>query len=274
MRTCIYQTLQPKNKLILDRIDSIAKSAYSLRRLTKSYSGSLIRVRRSNDSAELDIGFDRNNRLDLTLLLGFVTTNTGYITKVYSQYGTNHLVQPTLNQQPTIVRNGILDTKNGKPCIHQQASLRQVLTNSAGEFSSNNFSIIYTAALDGTTNNRILSGSPNWLLGFWPNEQRCVYQNTSGAYSSGITATTNTQCYSTIGRGAGNLASLYRNGIDFTIAGNALSSAPSQLYTTSTGYDNTEFSDCIIHEIITFDRQISDSNRSAIEQYQISSYVN
>ena len=48
-----------------------AKLAFSLRKLSTSYSGSAIRVRRSSDNTEQDIGFV-NNQLDTTSLQSFV----------------------------------------------------------------------------------------------------------------------------------------------------------------------------------------------------------
>ena len=49
-----------------------AAAAYSVRRLSSSYTDGLIRVRRSSDDAEQDIGFDANGDLDTTALLAFV----------------------------------------------------------------------------------------------------------------------------------------------------------------------------------------------------------
>jgi hypothetical protein len=49
-----------------------AAAAYSLRKLNGSYTGSAIRVRRSNDNMEQDIAFDASGNLDTTSLLSFV----------------------------------------------------------------------------------------------------------------------------------------------------------------------------------------------------------
>jgi hypothetical protein len=43
--------------LILDQIGAPSAAAYSLRKLRAAYAGNAIRVRRSSDNAELDIGF-------------------------------------------------------------------------------------------------------------------------------------------------------------------------------------------------------------------------
>ncbi len=57
--------------LLLDLYPN-ASAAYSLRKLRNAYSGSAIKVRRSSDNAEQDIGFDVNGYLDTTALLSFV----------------------------------------------------------------------------------------------------------------------------------------------------------------------------------------------------------
>ena len=50
---------------ILDEYSGAA-AAYSVRRLSSSYTDGLIRVRRSSDDTEQDIGFDSNGDLDTT----------------------------------------------------------------------------------------------------------------------------------------------------------------------------------------------------------------
>lgn len=56
---------------ILDQLSVAPAVAYSLRKLRTAYTGSAIRVRRSLDNAERDIGFDGTN-LDTTALQNFV----------------------------------------------------------------------------------------------------------------------------------------------------------------------------------------------------------
>jgi hypothetical protein len=52
-----YSSVPSNNPLPLD-LGSPSAAAYSLRKLTKQYTGSAIRIRRSGDNAEQDIGFD------------------------------------------------------------------------------------------------------------------------------------------------------------------------------------------------------------------------
>ena len=84
-----------------------AAVAYSLRKLRTAYSGSAIRVRRSSDSAEQDIGFSGNN-LDTTSLLSFCGAGDGFVTTWYDQVGSNNAVQATAGLQPQIVASGAL----------------------------------------------------------------------------------------------------------------------------------------------------------------------
>ena len=59
------------SSLLLDTYTGAA-AAYSLRKLRTAYSGSAIRVRRSSDNTEQDIGFTSNGDLDTSVLQTFV----------------------------------------------------------------------------------------------------------------------------------------------------------------------------------------------------------
>jgi hypothetical protein len=59
------------NRAILDQLSVSSSAAYSLRKLRSAYTGSAIRVRRSSDNAEADIGFSGIN-LDTTALMSHV----------------------------------------------------------------------------------------------------------------------------------------------------------------------------------------------------------
>jgi hypothetical protein len=103
--------------LLLDEYPN-AKLAYSMRKLRNSYAGSCIRVRRSSDNAEQDIGFS-NNELDQAALLSFVGANDGFVTVWYNQKTTsNKAFNTTAIYQPRIVSSGVVETVNGKPAIY------------------------------------------------------------------------------------------------------------------------------------------------------------
>lgn len=94
-----------------------AAVAYSLRRLSKNYAGSAIRVRRGSDSAEQDIGFV-DNELDTATLTSFIGASDGWVTTWYDQSGLGlDATQPTASVQPFIIEGGVLQLLNGKPCV-------------------------------------------------------------------------------------------------------------------------------------------------------------
>lgn len=94
-----------------------AAAAYSLRQLSSSYTGSAIRVRRSSDNTEQDIGFV-GNELDTATLESFCSGTDGFVTTWYDQSGSgNDLTQATASEQSKIVSSGSTILENGKPCI-------------------------------------------------------------------------------------------------------------------------------------------------------------
>ena len=106
------------SSLLLERLSATSSAAYSLRKLSSDYAGAAIRVRRSSDNQETDIGFI-NNELDAATLLSFVGANDGFVTTWYDQSGNNkNIIQATTALQPIIVSSGALQTLNGKPAIN------------------------------------------------------------------------------------------------------------------------------------------------------------
>jgi len=103
-----------------------ASSAYSLRKLSTAYSGSAIRVRRSSDNTEQNIGFSGAD-LDTSSLLSFVGANNGFVTTWYDQSGTNNAIQTTASNQPQIVTSGSINILNGKTAINFDRDLSKYL---------------------------------------------------------------------------------------------------------------------------------------------------
>lgn len=95
-----------------------ATAAYSLRKLRNGYTGSAIRVRRSSDNTEQDIGFVGND-LDTASLSSFVGANDGFVTTWYDQSGnSNNMTQASASLQPLMVVSGTLQTKGSKPAMY------------------------------------------------------------------------------------------------------------------------------------------------------------
>ena len=94
---------------------------YSLRKFTEAETLNAIRVRRSSDDTEQDIGFDANGDLDTTALLAFVGTggtDNGFVTTFYDQSGNgNDATNSTESEQPLVVSAGTLVEENSKAAV-------------------------------------------------------------------------------------------------------------------------------------------------------------
>lgn len=94
--------------LLLDTYPN-AVGAYSLRKLSSTYTGNAITVRRSSDNTSQNIGFDANGNLDTTTLLSFVGTGNGFVSIWYDQSGNGYnFFQTTSGLQPSIVLGGVI----------------------------------------------------------------------------------------------------------------------------------------------------------------------
>lgn len=101
-----------------------AAAAYSLRLLRSGYFGYAIRVRRSSDNTEQDIGFTALGALDTTSLTSFCGSGNGFVTTWYDQSGNaRNATQTTAANQPQIVSSGSVILQNSKPCIDSQSKV-------------------------------------------------------------------------------------------------------------------------------------------------------
>ena len=217
--------------LLLDLYPSAA-AAYSVRKLRTAYSGSAIRVRRT-DLTEQNIGFDATGNLDTTALLSFVGTgalDNGFVTTWYDQSGNgNNAVQSTAANQPQIVSSGVVNTQaglsSGKPCLSFDGS------NDFFDLTSLVTTTNYTAFVAAKRLNSGLSGQ--WLTqkatstGTRP-YAAILYGGTGSAYMSTynsttqISASTSSTAYILLTSRWGSTQSIYIN---------------NSALTTSSGYD-------------------------------------
>jgi hypothetical protein len=86
--------------------------------LRTAYTGSAIRVRRSSDNAEQNIGFTALGNLDESSLTSFCSGTDGFVTTWYDQSGNGrNATQSTAANQPQIVSAGSVINVNGKPSL-------------------------------------------------------------------------------------------------------------------------------------------------------------
>lgn len=92
----------------LDGFATTPRAVLSLRKKISTATNS-IRVRRSSDNAEQDIGFSGDS-LDTASLSSFVGANSAFVTTIYDQTGNGeNAVQTTAANQPRIVNAGVYD---------------------------------------------------------------------------------------------------------------------------------------------------------------------
>lgn len=104
-----------KEEYLLDLYPN-SQVALSLRKLSSTYSGNCIRVRRNSDNAEQDIGFS-NGTIDSASIDSFCFGTFGYVTTWYDQSGNGrNAISNVSTEQPSIYLGEIL-TLNGKPAV-------------------------------------------------------------------------------------------------------------------------------------------------------------
>lgn len=104
-----------------------ATAAFSLRLLRSAYSGPLVRVRRSSDSAEADFTEAEINGGELASWVG--SGNDGFVRTLYDQTGNNrHMNQTTAGRQPKLVGSGAVILQDNKPTLEFYNSRGDYLT--------------------------------------------------------------------------------------------------------------------------------------------------
>jgi hypothetical protein len=145
--------------LLLDLYPNAA-AAYSLRKLRTAYTGSAIRVRRSSDNTEQDIGFVSGN-LDESALTTFCGVGNGFVTTWYDQSGNaRDASQGTAANQPRIVNSGVVDLTNTKPSLLFNGSTQRFDLPSIS-FTFNSTSIIGVIKSNTLANNGFAFANPD-----------------------------------------------------------------------------------------------------------------
>ena len=149
---------------VLDNIGTGATAAYSaVRRLRAAYSGSLIRVRRSSDNTEQDIGVS-GGLLDTASLLSFCGANNGFIVTLYDQSGNGYdMTQATTSLQPQIVSSGsLITTINGQPSMLFATDRLATTATVANLLSASAYTIICAQRTATSDVNGFYNGGNTW----------------------------------------------------------------------------------------------------------------
>ena len=143
----IVRTTSAATNLLLNDYPG-AEVAYSLRKLDNSYSGSCIRVRRSSDNAEADIGFDSAGDLDTAAVATHCGSSTGFVVTWYDQSGnTVDATQSVAGNQPQIYNGTAVITVNGKAAVDFDGFSDRLDAGDNGD-TTGDLSIFATARID------------------------------------------------------------------------------------------------------------------------------
>lgn len=249
-----------------------AAAAYGLRLLRTAYAGPAIRVRRSSDNAESDIGFTAAGDLDTVALLAFTGAGSGFVTVWYDQSGNaRNAVQATAANQPRIVNAGVVDTMGGRPTLRFDGA-NDVLTNASALIAGNTsytFDVVYSSPQSATVV-PFFTGTPNTGQGTGSG-----YNVSSNRYNAFIWASAesqsnplaaNTPIIQTARREAGVSLAGFVNGTAGSVsatpaanfaAGLSIGAAINQFYLSGP-----------ISEVVAFTSALSTTDRELLERSQ------
>jgi hypothetical protein len=234
----------PAAGLVLDGIATGIKTAYSTRKLRTAYAGSALRVERTSDSTQQDVGF-ASNVLDTSSLGTFCSATTCKVVTWYDQSGAGFdITQATIAQAPVIYQAGAVNAINTRPAILFTRSDNTVLSNAGA--SPNSVDTLWQNAIisfDTSIGEEAITGGPAGGLEFRIDQgsgnPHFIRQATSdiGGASSGISTTTGVivegQYNHTSGNysfwingsaaGTGTTAATYLNSTPFTLGNGSTS---------------------------------------------------
>jgi hypothetical protein len=145
----------PAATLLLDVYPGAA-FAHSVRQLRTAYSGNCMRILRTNDNAEQDIGFV-NGYIDTASISSFVGANTALVTIWYDQSGNGVNFTPKgVTAGFYAVNAGTLYSQNGKFAVYTPNGGYYNMGNDSYTYTGNELQITTVSATDtqsGTINN-------------------------------------------------------------------------------------------------------------------------
>jgi len=275
---------------------------WSMRKVpqTTPYSGSAIRIRRSSDNTEQDIGFSGSN-LDTAAISTFVGANSAFVVTWYDQSGNGrNATIATAGKQPRIVNAGTLDVEGAIAAMQFDGTDDIFAVTSGLTGFTNNVGYIHTFVVSknsetGTTPRQLLYISTNntssitrhainnsganaasWAVG-WRRldaDGSSVAINATSSHSN-----TQKQISSLVSYAAGN-AALYQDGVSVGTGtpstGNTSATNPAYVsiggYYGSTGVgSSTQHFIGSMQEMIIYTTDQT-ANRAAIESDQMGYY--
>ncbi|WP_165917299.1 CARDB domain-containing protein [Flaviaesturariibacter aridisoli] len=239
------------------------RMAVGLRLLKAGYTGSIIRLRRASDNAEMDFGAS-GPHLDLDAIHTWLGGSAGYCVKLYDQSG-NGLdeVQATEGAQPQFIESSLL---NSRPAlVFNTSQYMQMPT-----YLTNPFTVICASRQTGGARARVLSSvSNNWLLGFHGGRHGDAYFE--GWVHLDYSMAADNSIYVHTGASNGSVSQVYENGSLLSSNSNGVY-PPYGLQLNGNGYYG-ERSDCEFYDIVAYNTVLSPEARSKAESSIWNYYV-
>ena len=236
-----------------------AAVAYSVRKLRSAYAGAAIRVRRSSDNAEQDIGFTGTGDLDETALTAFVGSNNGFVVTWYDQSGNaNNATQSTAANQAQIVNSGTVLKLNGKPRLNFDGSDFYNLTTTITANSSGNYNS-FVGKRSASGSRHVFFGGNQYIFGQW-SDNNIYLQNKTSGYA--LTSDSSAAHALFTGIADSSTQKIFKNGIDTSAS--VISSALNMNIDSIGAYLSVANANGDFQEGIFYNTNQS-SNRSGIE---------
>lgn len=251
--------------LLLDSYEGDTTAARSTARLLlTSYNGNpLIRVRRSADNTQADIGHLENGNLDEDALLAWVGAGSGYITKIYDQTGNgNYLHQSISSKQPRIVNAGTIEKRNGVPVAVfdgiDDALLEFGLPLTTSQSENSSF-VVYS--IETLTTHRFIYGCGGLSAWYAPSWYNSTYTNSSKLFSdngaNGATPTADTALHSWIGAEDSTNQNHYYDGVNVRSNSNGRLGGAMGTWAVGAFNGNAQYLHGTVPEVICFDIELS-----------------
>lgn len=236
--------------------------AYSVRKISSTATNCL-RVRRSSDSTEQDIGFS-GDAIDTASMESFCGVGDGFVVKWYDQAGTNHLTMSTAANQPKIVSAGITMTgTNGFSAMQFDGTNDHfTLTSNINTTTDNTDVLVFDRASSGIHSVGFGNTTSTPYLTYWLNSDVTYWKPAAAAGQIIEAANTGTGDWLIFTVQTGGTAYHWKNNVakltpsyGWTASGNTLTVFGRR----STGYHNGYF-----QEVMLFSTDET-SNRTAIQ---------
>jgi hypothetical protein len=244
-----------------------ATVAYSLRKLRSAYSGNAIKVRRSSDNLEQDIGFI-GNVLDTASLLTFCGVGNGFVTRWYDQStNANDCSNGTIANQAQVVLNGamITDIYNGKITTVWTLDQYPILTSIPIAQNFIMFAVVTRAATNSTL--LPLGSTPQPFFFSWNSLGQTTSQVTTGLVTHASGFTTIGDYIVSVLRDNSNILKAFRNSTALTTGVSTGTPTTSLRF----GFSQGATSSGRIQEMIFWNNQDLESSQSNMES-AINSY--